>query len=236
MSHQREMSKAITPNVPLWSYQLHRDSKMVVRSRKEFEIQLITRASQDEVFKQELLANPKEAIGRVFETQLPECISISVLEETETNLYMVLPGNPYDTVSEAELEASYGLTYEGVARWALNQQGNTLLDETASISMITRAWRDAGFKQMLLQNPVEIIEQQLNGKLPEGTNIQVIAETASDLCIVLPSGVIGDMPLDIDVICTDMSAMLGEVNMAIIAGSVTCGVTICIITCLIFTN
>lgn len=47
-----------------------------------------------------------------------------MLEETEDTLYMVLPCNPYEGISEEELQASLGMSYEDVAQWVLEQQRN----------------------------------------------------------------------------------------------------------------
>jgi hypothetical protein len=50
MNNQDKTPQGITPNLPLWSYQLQQDSKLAVRTRKELEINLITRALKDEDF------------------------------------------------------------------------------------------------------------------------------------------------------------------------------------------
>jgi len=186
MNNREEMSEGMTPKLPLWSYQVQSDSKLAVRTRKDLEIHLITRALKDEAFKQELLANPKAVVEKELGTKLPEELEINVLEETEDTLYMVLPCNPYEGMSESELKATLGMSYEDVAQWVLDQQRNAFLDEASSVAVIVRAWRDEGFKQELLNHPIKVIEQELGEEMPEGIQIQILEEIESTLCMVLP--------------------------------------------------
>ncbi len=186
MNNREEMPKGMTPSLPLWSYQLQRNSKLAVRSRKDLETQLIARTFKDEAFKQELQANPSAVVEKELGTKLPEGTDIKVLEETETTLYMVLPSNPYGEMTEPELKALMGLTYEDVARWVLEQQRNALLDETSSIAVMTRAWQDRAFKHELIRSPKTVIEKEWGTAIPADIEIRVVEETAHILYLVLP--------------------------------------------------
>ena len=190
MNNPEEMPKDIQPNLPLWSYQLQRNSKLAVRSRKDIEAQLIARAFKDEKFKQELLANPRVVVQEELDTKLPEDLEINVLEETETTVHMVLPGNPYEGLPESELQTLTGLTYEDVAQWVLEQQRNALLDEDSSVKMIARAWKQPEFKQELLCSPKTVIEKEWGTVIPADIEIETFEETAHTLYLVLPR--IGD--------------------------------------------
>jgi Nitrile hydratase, alpha chain len=187
MNNQNKTSEDLTPNLPLWSYQLQQDSKLAVKTRKDLEIHLITRALKDEAFRQELIANPKAVVEKELGAKLPEKLEINVLKETEDTLYMVLPCNPYNGLSDEELKASLGMTYEDIARWVLEQQRNDFLDEEKSINIIARAWRDEAFQQKLIHDPVQVIEQELGAKIQEHIKIEIFAETANTLYIVLTS-------------------------------------------------
>jgi len=186
MNNPEDISKGMTPNLPLWSYQLQQNSKFAVKTRKDLEVHLITRALKDEGFKQELLANPKAVVEKELGTKFPEGIEINVLEETEDSLYMVLPSNPYEGLTESELKASLGLTLEDVAQWVLEQQRNALLDDTTSVQVITRAWRDQAFKHELLCNPEAVIEKELGAGISASINIRILEETAHTFYLVLP--------------------------------------------------
>ncbi len=186
MDGQNKDFKEITPKLPLWSYQLQRDSKLAVKTRKDLEVHLITRAFKDEGFRQELLANSKAVVEKELGTKLLEEFKINILEETETTLYMVLPSNPYEGLSEPELQASLGITYEDVAQWVLEQQRNALLDEASSVGVIARAWKDEAFKQELLCSPKAVIEEEWGTAIPADIEIRVFEETAHTLYIVLP--------------------------------------------------
>jgi len=186
MNNPEDISKGMIPNLPLWSYKLQQNSKLALKTRKDLEIHLITRALKNEGFKQELLAHPKAVVEQELRTKLPEELEINVLEETETTLYMVLPCNPYEGMSEEELKASLGMTYEDVAQWVLEQQRNALLDETSSVAIIARAWKDQAFKQEFLANPQAVISKEWGMEILANIEIKVSKETAHSLYIVLP--------------------------------------------------
>jgi hypothetical protein len=205
--------QAVTPHLPLWSYQLQRDSKLSVRTRKELEINLLTRALKDEAFKQQLLKNPKAIIAQALGTSLPDGLDVNVLEETETTLYLVLPCNPYETLSENELQTYLGMTYEDVAQWLFDQQRHTFLDEKHSVAIAARAWRDDSFKQALLSNPKWMIEQEMGERIQDNLNIQVLAETVNQIFILIPR-----LPDHLKALESEV-ALLSGVNMPIAAVS-----------------
>jgi hypothetical protein len=186
MNNREEMSEGMTPKLPLWSYQVQSNSKLAVRTRKDLEIHLITRSFENEAFKQDLLANPKAVIEAELGQTFPEGIEINVLEETETTLYMVLPSNPYEGLTESELKANFGLTLEDVADWVLEENRNVFLEDKSSAIVIASAWRDEVFKKYLLAHPHAVIEKELDKKIPEGIEIKIFAETTNTLYIVLP--------------------------------------------------
>ncbi|MBH8562238.1 NHLP leader peptide family RiPP precursor [Nostoc sp. CENA67] len=187
MNNQDKTPEGITPNLPLWSYKLQQDSKLAVKTRKDLEIHLITCALKNEGFRQELITNPKAVVEKQIGTKLPEELEIKVLEETEDTLYMVLPCNPYEGISEEELKVFLGMTYEDVARWVLEQQRNALLSEENSVKLMVQAWRDQEFKNKLLLNPKIVIQQELASEIPSSLSIQIQEETANSLYIIIPS-------------------------------------------------
>ncbi len=186
MNNPEETPKAMKPSMPLWSYQLQRDSRLAVRGRKDLETLLIARSFEDESFKQELLTNPKALIEKELGTELPESLEIKVIEETETALYMVIPKNPYEGLAESELKANLGLTLDEVACWVYEQQASVLLEETSSVAVITQFWTDPAFKQELLANPKAVIEKEFGKNILEGVEIHVLEETTNILYLILP--------------------------------------------------
>ncbi len=81
-------------------------------AREEAEKQLIAKAWKDAKFKQALIQNPREVISKEFGVEIPADISVKVLEETPSNLYLVLPAAPAfmegGELSDVELEAIAG--------------------------------------------------------------------------------------------------------------------------------
>ncbi|MEH2002624.1 MAG: NHLP leader peptide family RiPP precursor [Nostoc sp.] len=92
-------------------------------NRVHFETKIITKAWQDENFKQELLMNPKEVFERESGTKAPEGLQVTILEETPLHYYMVLPVKPNldesEELSEEALEAVAGGYFisDGTGRW-----------------------------------------------------------------------------------------------------------------------
>jgi hypothetical protein len=71
-------------------------------TRRDAELQLIKRAWTDEAFAQQLQENPHQAVEAALGVQLLEGITIQVVQETPTTLYLVIPPAP-DTLPEGEL-------------------------------------------------------------------------------------------------------------------------------------
>jgi hypothetical protein len=80
-------------------------------SRRRLEDRLIEKARQDEAFYRALRADPRAALGQELGGSIPEGITITVVEETPTSYYLVLPANPArrsEELSDAELESVAG--------------------------------------------------------------------------------------------------------------------------------
>lgn len=82
------------------------------KTRNEVEAHIIAQAWKDDAYKQELLNNTKAVFEKEFGFQLPDGINVQVMQETPTNLYMVIPQLPGQVaeaeLSEDELEAVAG--------------------------------------------------------------------------------------------------------------------------------
>jgi len=65
--------------------------------KQELQQKIIKKAMTDPAFKKELLGNPKEAIKKSFNINVPENIKLNVVEETSEQFYLVLPSSPEET-------------------------------------------------------------------------------------------------------------------------------------------
>lgn len=69
-------------------------------NRAEFEAHLVDKAWRDEVFREELLRDPKAVVARELaqlregDVLFPEHLKISVMQESEDQLYLVIPPLP----------------------------------------------------------------------------------------------------------------------------------------------
>ena len=69
-----------------------------MKTRKE----LITKATEDPAFREELKADPRGTVEREFGTQLSEGVEVVVLEESRKRIYVVLPSKPSGDSAEGE--------------------------------------------------------------------------------------------------------------------------------------
>ena len=81
-------------------------------SRAEMEQRLVQRSLEDDVFRQQLLADPRAIIERELGTQLPEEVTVVAVEESADTIYLVLPSaSPIGAggeLSDRELESVAG--------------------------------------------------------------------------------------------------------------------------------
>jgi hypothetical protein len=87
---------------------MQRDSNV---SRRELEARLLDKAWKDAAFRRALLDDPKGTLERELEVRVPEGFSLTVLEETPTSRYVILPPRPRSgdvELSDAELDAVAG--------------------------------------------------------------------------------------------------------------------------------
>jgi hypothetical protein len=65
---------------------------------------IISKAWEDNTFKEELLINPKAAMKKSFDVEFPEDIQVSALSETSRKFYLVIPPAPTNLKSKEPKE------------------------------------------------------------------------------------------------------------------------------------
>jgi Nitrile hydratase, alpha chain len=81
------------------------------RARREPAAGLLERAAKDDAFRRALVEDPSGTLERELGVRLPAGVRLTVLEETATNRYLVLPPDPLrpaGELSEEELDAVAG--------------------------------------------------------------------------------------------------------------------------------
>jgi len=173
--------------LPLWSFQFKSSSKIEFISRQEIEAKLITKALKDDEFKKELRSDPKASIKELTGCEIPGELSIELVDETESVVYLVLPSNPYNGLTEEEIRKATNMDLEEICDWVLNNQKGLFPDNREmNVQMVLKAWKDEAFKRLLLADPKVIIEQLLEEKVGDGITIIVLEETREKIFIVLP--------------------------------------------------
>ncbi len=78
------------------------------KTRRDFEAELIAKTWEDKEFREKLLQDPKAMVEKLGGEKLPSDMKVTVLEETANQVYLVIPRNPDDQLSEAELSTIAG--------------------------------------------------------------------------------------------------------------------------------
>jgi len=178
---------AFNSQLPLWSFRLKSSSKVQIITRKEIETRLFRQCFKDDSFRNELLENPKTEIERMFDIVLPDGISIQVLEETEREIYLVIPQNPYKEMSEIEIREFLGIGVEEVAQLVLEQQTRPFTEnKEKNADLIAKVWKNPQFKRLLISDPNLLLEQELSEKIDKSYTITVLEESAEQIFVVIP--------------------------------------------------
>lgn len=86
-------------------------AQRTIKNRDQVEQEIIQKAAIDAAFRQQLISDPRDAIERALGAALPANVTFTVLEETPTEYYLVLPPAgviPGAELSDAELGAVAG--------------------------------------------------------------------------------------------------------------------------------
>ncbi|HXW60241.1 MAG TPA: NHLP leader peptide family RiPP precursor [Myxococcota bacterium] len=79
---------------------------------RDYELDIIVKAWRDEPFRLQLLKDPKKAIEKEFDIKVPNDMKISVHEENENSLHLIVPSVPSnftaDELSDKELKDIIG--------------------------------------------------------------------------------------------------------------------------------
>ena len=70
--------------------------------------ELLLKAAQDEAFREALIANPKETLSQYLGTALPAELRVTVVENSATELTLVIPPKLGDELEDADLDAVAG--------------------------------------------------------------------------------------------------------------------------------
>jgi hypothetical protein len=128
--------------------------------------QIVTRAWEDEAFKQELLSDPKPAIEQATGEKLPEGLIVRVVQETPESRFLLLP-SPSEVTPEMLEQLRQG--------------------EAGAFSLvIARSLEDEAFKQQLISDPNRVIEQELGISIPPSVQLQVLEQEPNLQYLVLP--------------------------------------------------
>ena len=82
-------------------------------NRAQAEAVIAARAASDPSFKAKLIANPEATLAEALGAPLPSGVKVTVLEETSTQSYIVLPAG--SGVSESELAGVAGGCWIGAS-------------------------------------------------------------------------------------------------------------------------
>ena len=85
--------------------------------------------------------------------------------------------------------------------------------------LIQRSMEDEDFRQRLLDDPKETVEQELGRQLPEGVEVRVVQESSDTIYLVLPSTSAGGQGGSLSDQDLEAVAGAGETGLNITCGS-----------------
>jgi hypothetical protein len=85
-------------------------------NRDEVMVQIRERAASDAAFRSQLMADPSAAVSALLGMPIPEGVSVTVHEESPTDIHLVIPHSP--TLSDQDLDLVAGGTNWG--NWTNN--------------------------------------------------------------------------------------------------------------------
>ncbi|MCS6960032.1 MAG: NHLP leader peptide family RiPP precursor [Pseudanabaenaceae cyanobacterium SKYGB_i_bin29] len=127
--------------------------------------ELLNIVYSDPAFKQEFISNPKAALAK-YGVTVDEKVDLTVLEETERDVYLVIPS------PEVANELANG--------------------NDAIAKLIARAATDEALRQEMLADPKAVIARETGLVIPEEANISVLQQTPEKAYFVLPRPVAAD--------------------------------------------
>ena len=80
---------------------------MTITTRDEVDRAIRERLTADPAFREALLADPRAVLGQIVGVEIPEVVTVTVHEETLTDVHLVIPV-PTDQITEDDLELVSG--------------------------------------------------------------------------------------------------------------------------------
>ncbi|MBD2610064.1 MAG: NHLP leader peptide family natural product precursor [Nostoc sp. GBBB01] len=137
----------------------------------EIKAQMLTQAVQDSHFRSRLIANPL-AVAAEYGWNIPTQTQITVVEETPSHYYLVLPALGTQDLANQTPENS-----------DVNSTAHMLEIE---VQLLARAAQDVDFRNDLIADPKTVMAQKgLN--FPNNIQVSVLEETANSYYLVLPA-------------------------------------------------
>jgi|GEM_PF-2904509 hypothetical protein len=121
--------------------------------------ELLNTVWSDAEFKQQFISNPKATLAQVGVT-VDENVELTVLEENDKNLYLVIPSPEVASTIDTE--------------------GDLIAQ------LIARAANDPALRAEMLANPKAVIARETGLVIPEESNVSVFEQTADKAYFVLP--------------------------------------------------
>ncbi|MBU0971612.1 MAG: class IIb bacteriocin, lactobin A/cerein 7B family [Proteobacteria bacterium] len=149
----------------------------------EIKTKLVAKAIQDEVFRQNLINNPNQAIKDVFGVEIPKGKSLHLLEQTSDRLYFIVPQRPAEiTDNMTENEIIERLTRD-IPR--ISDNLSSILDVYGKI--LAKIWKDPQFLDKFKADPKTFIGAENNTELPENMQICVQVEDDQNEYLAVPA-------------------------------------------------
>jgi intracellular multiplication protein IcmD len=145
---------------------------------------VVNQAAADPAFRAELLANPSAALQSAG-IEVPAGASVSVVEDTQSLRYAIVPARP-DGISDADLATA---TSESIAN-----DGSAAGNIAVYSQLVAKSWTDSSLRSSLLSDPASTLAAH-GITVPSGVQIKAIEASANDVVLSIPPAATSDSTL-----------------------------------------
>ncbi|MBU0970523.1 MAG: hypothetical protein KKC20_07740 [Proteobacteria bacterium] len=156
---------------------------MATAFASEIKLKSLSKAIENQNFRQALLSNPKEAVKEELGLEIPDGKTLHVLEQAPGQHALVILQRPEGIPEGATVKDIKELLAKDMPK--LSEQLSSRME--SYVNVLAKTWADPEFKNQLLKNPETVLRDENYGAMDENPVISVKVEDDENEYLVLPA-------------------------------------------------